>query len=146
MEKESSVDSEVSVGGISGEKSNVVVVASLRNFKLRVNKKRDGVSLVDAGHGSNVGLGLSRGPVMSDNLGSFGVESLGRNPKDSLDKSMGKRPIEMGGLIKNNRGPIAKIPISNLSSSVFAGSKQEGLQRNISIDDVSIQGNLESRD
>ncbi|MBA0610829.1 hypothetical protein Godav_011607, partial [Gossypium davidsonii] len=47
-EKESSVDSGLSAKGILGEKSNVVVAANLRNFKPRVNKKGDGVYLVDA--------------------------------------------------------------------------------------------------
>ncbi|MBA0760955.1 hypothetical protein Gotri_023665 [Gossypium trilobum] len=121
VEKDLSDDARLSIREILREKANVEVAANSRSFKTKVNKKGVGGSLVDAGHRGNVGLDSSRGPVMNDNLGSVAVESLRQNSKDSLDKSLGKKPMGLGG------------------------SKHAGLQNNIPIDDVSGQGNLDSR-
>ncbi|MBA0608398.1 hypothetical protein Godav_020627, partial [Gossypium davidsonii] len=145
VEKDLSDDAGLSVGEILREKTNVEVAANSRSFKTKVNKKGVGGSLVDAGHRGNVGLGSARGPVMNDNLGSVAVESLCQNFKDSLDKSLGKRPMGLGGVINNNGGFTAKLPDSIFFYSSSASSKHTGLQNNIPIDDASGQGNLDSR-
>ncbi|MBA0551780.1 hypothetical protein Golob_022646, partial [Gossypium lobatum] len=121
VEKNLSDDARLFVGEILRGKANVEVAANSRSLKTKVNKKGVGGSLVDAGHKGNVGLGSSSGPVMNDNLGSVAVESFRENSKDSLDKSLGKRPMGLGGL------------------------KHAGFQNNIPIDNASFQGNLDSR-
>lgn len=117
-----------------------------------VNKARRRISRYSANENSTVesdqrifkDLDLFKGSILIENLGNNGKE-LGQKSKAPLDKSLGKRPIGLSGVVENSGEFLGNLSNSNLDFSVYARMKQTiPLKNNNTLDGASIQGNLNS--
>ncbi|KAK5803305.1 hypothetical protein PVK06_030950 [Gossypium arboreum] len=125
-----------------GESENRKLTAKLRGFKPRVSKYVVRGSFDKAGYGANEGLGSPSGSIMKEGLGSERLERMSRMPKYALDKSLGKRPMGLDGLLQNNRDSLDKLPVSHFSYSVSVGSKHACTQNDSHFDFAKAQGSI----